>query len=114
MALSTAGLNAEVGALASAIGYMSLHSAAPNGSGSNETTAARVAVTWGSPSGGAIAMSGGARNFTGGASNGAVHSVGYWSASSGGTFYGSFPVTGDASFNSAGEYTVDSASITAS
>lgn len=113
MSLSTAGLNVQQNALASAIAYMSLHSATPNGSGSNETTAARVAVTM-SNTNGVITMSGGAKNFTGGASNGPVHDVGYWSAITGGNFYGSFPTTGDASFNSAGEYTVDSASITAS
>lgn len=113
MALSTAGLNVQQNALAAVIVYMSLHSATPNSSGSNETSAARVAVVM-SNTNGVITMSGGAKNFTGGASNGAVHDVGYWSALTGGTFYGSAPTTGDASFNSAGEYTVDSASLTAS
>lgn len=114
MALNTAALNVQGNALAAVVTHIQLHSAAPNSSGSSECASARQAVTWTTVTTGVMNMSGGARNFTGGASNGAVHSVGLWGALTGGTFYGSYPVTGDASFNSAGEYTVDSLSNTGS
>lgn len=110
MALNDAALNLMGNALAAAAPYISLHSAAPNTSGSNETSAGRLAASWASASGGDIAI-GSAKAFTGGASNGAVHSVGLWSASTGGTFYGAYAVTGDASFNSAGEYTLDTFTV---
>lgn len=110
MALNDAALDLMAGALAGSALYLSLHSAAPSASGSNETSAARLAAGWSSASGGAISISA-ARAFTGGASNGAVTHVGLWSAATTGTFYGSFPVTGDASFNSAGEYTLDSLTV---
>lgn len=110
MALNDAALNLMATELASAAAYLSLHSATPNASGSNETTAGRQASGWGAASGGDIAISA-AKNFTGGASNGAVTHVGLWSASTSGTFYGSFAITGDASFNSAGEYTLDSLTV---
>lgn len=107
MPLNDNALNVQGNALAAVVGYISLHSAAPDAAGSNPTTAARVPVTW-VVANGDMTMSGGARDFTGGASNGPVHSVGMWDAPVGGTFYGSQPITGDASFNSAGEYTLDS------
>ena len=46
--------------------------------------------------------------FTGGAASGPVVRVGYWSASTSGTYYGGSLLTGDATFNAAGEYTVTS------
>jgi hypothetical protein len=44
MALNTAALNAEASALASTYPYLSLHSADPGSTGTNETSAARVAA----------------------------------------------------------------------
>ena len=113
MPLMDAALNTGANAIAAAYPYLSLHSATPNTSGSNETTAGRLAAGWGSASSGDISI-GAAKNFTGGASNGAVAFVGVWTAASAGTFGGYFPVTGDASFNSAGEYTLDSFTIAGS
>lgn len=105
MALNTAGLQLGGAAIAAGITYLSLHSADPGGAGtSNATTAARRPATLTS-TGGNIALSA-AVAFTGGAANGAVTHVGLWSASTGGTYYGSVALTGDATFNSAGEYTV--------
>ena len=37
--------------------------------------------------------------------------VGFWSASTAGTFYGYYALTGDQTFNAAGEYTISSLSI---
>lgn len=111
MSLSSKGKNTGADAIRTTYGYISLHSAAPNDSGSNETTAARIAAAWTTAASGEIHLAA-ALNFTGGASNGAVTHFGAWSAPTGGDFGGSYAVTGDASFNTAGEYTLDTASIT--
>ena len=105
MALNTAALQLGGAAIAAGITYLSLHSADPGVAGtSNVTTAARKAATLTSTNGN-IAL-GSSVAFTGGAANGAVAFVGLWSAATGGTYYGSVALTGDATFNSAGEYTV--------
>jgi hypothetical protein len=110
MALNDTLLNIGVTAMQAAATHLSLHSATPNASGSNETTAARVAASWGTAANGDFATLSN-KNFTGGAASGAVAAVGLWSAPTGGTFYGYFPITGDAAFNSAGEYTLVSLTI---
>ena len=69
--------------------------------------AARVAVNGVVDADGDITWTG-PYNFTGGASGGPAIRVGYWSASTGGTYYGGFLLTGDQTFNAAGEYTVNS------
>lgn len=99
------GKNALLGGLTGVAVYVSLHTATPDATGSNQSSAARQAVSW-STSAGATTITT-AENFTGGASNGAVAAVGLWSAASGGTFYGYLTITGDAAFNAAGEYTLD-------
>lgn len=113
MPLNDSALNLMATALAADATHLALHSADPGPTGSNPTTAGRLTANWGAASGGDISI-GGAKAFTGGASNGAVTHVGLWTASSGGTFRGAFPVTGDASFNSAGEYTLDSLTVAGS
>ena len=50
--------------------------------------------------------------FTGLTANQAVTHVSYWSASTGGTFYGSAALSGDAAANAAGAYTVTSVTET--
>lgn len=98
-------------AIADAINALSLHSAVPDATGSGESTAARVAVVP-SSTGGVISI--GSTAFTGGAANGAVAAIGFWSATTAGTFLGyQLPDSGsDTTFNAAGEYTVDSVTIT--
>jgi hypothetical protein len=53
-------------------------------------------------------------DFEGGAASGAATHLGFWSAPTGGVFYGFVPLTGDQSFNAAGEYTVNSISLNGS
>ena len=105
MALNDTALNVGADAISGAIGYLSLHTAAPNASGSNESTAARQAATWNAASGGDFTLNG-TVNFTGGTGSGPCTHVGFWSASTGGTFYGAQALTGDQTFNAAGEYNV--------
>jgi len=110
MALNSAALDVAADALASALTYAQLHSGDPGGSGtSNVTSASRVAVSWTSD-GGDLSLAS-PLEFTGGASNGAVAYVSLWSASTSGTFYGAFALSGDANFNSDGEYTVTAIDI---
>ena len=109
MALNDTALNLMAEALADVALYLSLDT---NGSGT-ESTAGRLAAGWGAAAAGDLSIAA-PKAFTGGASNGPVSHVGLRSAATGGTFYGSYPVTGDASFNSAGEYTLDSFTIAGS
>jgi len=99
-------LNVGVSAIAAAYPYLSLHTTGPVSSSANESTAARVAASWSTPTTGDIAVT--SKNFTGGASNGPVVRVGYWSQATGGTYGGGSLLTGDQQFNAAGEYTVTS------
>lgn len=109
MPLNNTALNLEANALAGAALYLSLHSADPGATGTAETTAARVAAAWPGAANGDLTVSN--KNFTGGAANGACTFVGLWSAATGGTFYGGFALTGDQTFNAAGQYTLTSLTI---
>jgi hypothetical protein len=113
MALNTAGIQLGAAAIAAGITFIQLHTAAPDATGNtNVTTAGRKACTL-TATGGNISLSAQVA-FTGGAANGPVTHVSYWSASTGGTYYGSQALTGDQTFNSAGEYTVTALTINGS
>lgn len=92
MPLSTADLNSMLSTWTAANGWMSAHSAF-SATGANELsggTYARVAVTWASPSGASVALTGTPYNINAPASS-SVAWVGFWSASTAGTFGGMFP-----------------------
>lgn len=91
--------------------HMQIHTAQPNASGSNEATSARQSITWVTAANGDLVITADL-NFTGGAASGAATHIGFWSAASSGTFYGWLPLTGDQTFNAAGEYTVTGVTIT--
>lgn len=93
-------------AVDTAITHMQLYSAATNAAGTTNAVGSRVAVNGAVDADGDITWTNVA--FTGLTANQAVHSVGYWSASTSGTFYGSTVLSGDATANAAGEYTVTS------
>ena len=111
MALNDTILNIGNAAMQSAMTHMAIHTAQPNASGSNESAAARQAITWVTAANGDLVATVDLA-FTGGAASGAATHVGFWSASSAGTFYGWLPLTGDQTFNAAGEYTVTGVTIT--
>jgi len=110
MALNDTLLNIGVAAMQSAATHLAVHTAQPNASGSNESSASRVASGWGAAANGDFATITN-KVFTGGAASGPATHLGFWSASSGGTFYGWIALTGDQTFNAAGEYTVSSVTI---
>ncbi len=105
-----AGFNAAANGFAAAFGFFQLHTADPGATGTSPSAAARVAAGWTSASNGQITSSN--KSFTGGAASGACTHLGYWSASTGGTFGGSRALTGDQTFNASGQYTVTSVSET--
>lgn len=91
--------------------HLQIHTAQPNASGSNEAASARQAITWVTAANGDMVATVDL-NFTGGAASGAATHVGFWSAATAGTFYGWLALTGDQTFNAAGEYTVTGITIT--
>lgn len=110
MPLNDACLDLGGTAMKNAITHLSLHTALPDAVGSNATTAARQAAGWGATAtGGDFSTTN--KAFTGGAANGPCQYVGFWSAITGGTFYGYQALTGDQTFNSAGEYTITSLTV---
>lgn len=113
MPLNDTALNLMADALAAVATHASLHTADPGATGINESSAGRQAIAWDAASGGDISLSA-QENFTGGAASGACTYVGLWSAAVGGTFYGGFALTGDQTFNAAGEYTLTDVTINGS
>lgn len=111
MALNDTILNVGNAAAQAAMTHMSLHTAQPDGTGSNASAAARQAITWVTAANGDMVITADL-NFTGGTASGACTHIGFWSASTNGTFYGWLPLTGDQTFNAAGEYTVTGVTIT--
>lgn len=111
MALNDTILNAGNAEMQSLMTHAAIHTAQPNGSGSNESSAGRQAITWETAANGDLVVTTDL-GFTGGSSGGAATHIGFWSASSNGTFYGWLALTGDQTFNAAGEYTVTGVTIT--
>lgn len=106
--LNTTGRNLALDSGIGGFAYASLHSANASTNGANELTGgspayARKAITWGA------AASGTKSNTVACAfdvpAGSTVAEVGYWSAVSGGTFYGSRAVTNE-SFVGQGTYTI--------
>ena len=113
MPLNNTAKNLMLDELASVAIYASLHTADPGSTGTNEVTGgspayARKSITWNA------AASGNLDNnanpvFDVPASTTITH-VGLWSASTSGTFYGSFDIT-DEVFAAQGTYTLTDADI---
>lgn len=111
--LTNNALNPMADALGALLDFMSLHTADPGTTGANETTAGRQACAFDAAVNGDISLTG-TENFTGGAASGACTHVGFFSDATPGsdTFFGGFALTGDQTFNAAGEYTVTDVTIT--
>lgn len=112
MPYNSAGLNLAVDGLAGGIAYASLHSADPSTTGANEISGgspayARLAPTWNAASAGQRDLS---ADLTFDIPAGTtVAYVGYWSALTGGTFYGGFALTSE-TFTAQGQYVLEAAS----
>lgn len=106
MTLNDAALVVAANAVDGVISHFQLHSGARGASGTTNQVGTRVAVNGTVDGDGDISWTNVA--FTGLTANQTVAEVSYWSASSGGTYYGGSVLTGDSSANSAGEFTVTS------
>ena len=106
MALNDAALTIGATAIKNVITHMQLHSTNVGGAWGTGAVGSRVASTGAVDADGDITWTNVA--FTGLTANQAIGGVSYWSASTGGTNYGGAAVTGDATANSAGEYTLTS------
>jgi hypothetical protein len=113
MPMNDAYLNVMAAAGKAAATHVAIHTAVPDlNTGTNQSTAPRKPAAWGTVAQGDFSNAG--IQFTGGTPNGPATHVGFWSALTGGTFYGYAVLTGDQTFNSAGEFTLDAASINGS
>lgn len=88
------------------ITHIQLYSAATDAAGTLNAVGARVAASATVDADGDLTWSNLA--FTGLAANQAVAAAGYWTALTGGTFYGSQALTGDTAANAAGEFNITS------
>jgi hypothetical protein len=109
MPLNTAGINAFLEDGNDAVVWAAIGDGPTS---ADQTSAARVQVT-STVAAGVITATGVPYAFTGTPSDGATHAL-FFSASSGGTFYGYDALTGDATFNAAGEYNLTALTITGS
>lgn len=112
MAFNNTAMNTGGTAIKNAITHMQLHSTNVGGSWGTNAVGTRVAVSGTVAANGTITWTSVA--FTGLTANQAIGGVSYWTASSAGTNYGGSAVTGDATANSAGEYTLTTVTETAS
>jgi hypothetical protein len=112
MALNNSAMNLGGTAISGGITHMQLHSSNVGGSWGTGAVGSRVAVTGSVAANGTITWTN--VQFTGLTANQAVGGVSYWNANSGGTNRGGSAVTGDATANAAGEYTLTSVTETAS
>lgn len=115
MALNGTGLSAQVSGLTAVAVYASLHTAEPNASGSSEVTGGsytRESISWAAASNGTAATNANIV-FDVPASTTITH-VGYWSAVSGGTFYGSRVLDASQTFATAGTYTISAGNLSES
>jgi hypothetical protein len=115
MALTAATRNTMLGTITTNVGYFSLHTADPGASGTAEVSGgnyARQTADWGTASAGAVATDADTV-FTVPGSTTITH-IGYWSAASGGTFYGSRSLDAPQTYATEGTYTLASGNITES
>ena len=113
--LVAAGLNAQVSGLTAVVAYASLHSADPSTGGANEITGGsytREAVSWGAASAGTAASNADIVFDVPGSTT--ITHLGYWSAVSGGTFYGSRALDTSQTYATDGTYTIASGNLSES
>lgn len=104
-------LNIGNAAMQAAATHARLYTAEPNAAGTtNQATSGLVAVTWVTAANGDMVITADAA-FTGGAASGPCTFIGLWN-SAGTVFYGYYALTGDQTFNAAGQYTFTGLTIT--
>lgn len=109
MPLNTAGINAILDDGNEAVVWVAIGSGQNSG---DQTSTSRVQLA-STVAAGVITATGVPYAFTGTPGAGATHAL-FYSASTGGTFYGYDALTGDTTFNAAGEYDLTALTITGS
>ena len=111
--LVDAGKNLLLDGLAAGVEFVSLHTDDPNGTGSDEVSAspyARKSVTWATPASASVSSASAiVFDVPGGTT---INHLGYWSAASGGTFYGARALDSAQTFSTPGTYTIAIGNLT--
>ena len=111
--LVDAGKNLMLDGLATGVTFVSLHTADPSTDGSNEVSGgsyARKAPSWASAASGSVATDANIVFDVPGSTT--ITHLGYWSASTSGTFYGSRALDTSQTYATAGTYTIASGNLT--
>jgi hypothetical protein len=115
MALTTNGTNAMLNGLTALATHVSLHTADPSTNGANEVSGSpytRELADWAAASGG-TAVNNGPIVFDVPSST-TIAFIGYWSAGTAGTFYGSRELDTEQTFATAGTYTIAAGNLSES
>jgi hypothetical protein len=115
MALTTTGRNVMLNGLTAVASHVSLHTADPSTNGANEVTGSpytRELADW-VPATGGTAVNDGAIVFDVPGST-TIAFIGYWSAGTAGTFYGSRALDTNQTFATAGTYTIAAGNLSES
>ena len=113
--LVDAGKNLMLDGFGTGVTFVSLHTADPSTDGSNEVSGGsytREGVSWASAASGSISTSASVVFDVPGSTT--ITHLGYWSASTSGTFYGSRALDTNQTFATAGTYTIATGNITES
>ena len=113
--LVAAGLNAQVSGLTAVAVYASLHTADPSTGGTSEVTGgsyARESISWGAALAGTAASDAPIVFDVPGSTT--ITHLGYWSALTGGTFYGSRALDTEQTYATDGTYTIAAGNLTES
>jgi len=111
--LVDAGKNLLLEGLATGVSYVSLHTADPNGTGSGEVSAspyARKSVDWAAAASASISSASAIVFDVPGSTT--IEYLGYWSASTSGTYYGSRALDVSQTYATPGTYTIAIGNIT--
>lgn len=111
--LQDAGKNLLLDGLAAGVAFVSLHTADPDGTGSDEVSAspyARKAVSWDTPASASVSNDVAIVFDVPGSTT--INHLGYWSASTSGSFYGARALDTQQTFATPGTYTIAVGNLT--
>jgi hypothetical protein len=111
--LVDAGKHLALDGLATGVTWVSLHTADPSTGGTDEVSGGsytREAISWAAAASGSVSSSVQIVFDVPGSTT--INHLGYWSASTGGTFYGSRALDTAQTFATAGTYTIASGNVT--
>lgn len=114
MSFSNSAMLVGGNAIRAALGGMQLHADNPGvGGAANNSSAGMQVPTWSTVTGSGNFGLAAPVAFTGGTANGPCTYVSLWSNATGsGTWYGNFALSGDLTFDSNGDYTVETLDLT--